>query len=156
MSELSSVVALITDMRTEQKEASRTTDENLGKLRETMHKLANDMVGVSQLATIVHGELTELKKKQSDDISAVHGHIDRETKELSITLEKEVGKLEAKRDDLLGKWETRIAALECGLVSITPPAVAFGKLRDNANKAIVTVLIGVLFAAIVFFGKDKF
>jgi hypothetical protein len=85
--DLKGMISLITTMHKEQIQASKDTNENIGHLRETMHKLANDMTGVATLTTILNQEVKELKKKQSDDISAVHVHIDKETKELSIKID---------------------------------------------------------------------
>jgi len=128
--DLKGLVALITTMHTEQNQASQRTDENLSHLRETMHKLANDMTGVATLATILNTDLKELKKKQSDDILAVHGHIDRETKELSVKIDN----------------------VEAKLNVIAPKAESFGKLADNAGKSLMVVIIGLIVSTIVFFG----
>jgi hypothetical protein len=85
--DLKGLVSLITTMHNEQIEASKSTNENLSHLRETLHKLSNDMTGVATLTTILNADVKELKKKQSDDISAVHGHIDRETKEFFVKID---------------------------------------------------------------------
>jgi hypothetical protein len=129
--DLKSLVSLITTMHTEQSQASQRTDEHLSHLRDTMHKLANDMVGVSQLTGIMHKEVSELKKKQSDDISAVHGHIDRETKDLSLKLD----------------------TLENKINVIAPKAESFGKLADNVMRAVTVVVVGLIVSAIAFFAS---
>jgi hypothetical protein len=129
--DLQGLVSLITTMHSEQNQASQRTDEHLSHLRETMHKLANDMVGVSQLTGIMHSEVSELKKKQSVDISEVHGHIDRETKELSI----------------------KIDAIEGKISVIAPKAESFGKLADNVMRAVTVVVVGAMLSAIAFFAS---
>jgi DNA polymerase II small subunit/DNA polymerase delta subunit B len=129
--DLQGLVSLITTMHSEQNQASQRTDEHLSHLRDTMHKLANDMVGVSQLTGIMHSEVSELKKKQSVDISEVHGHIDRETKELSI----------------------KIDAIEGKISVIAPKAESFGKLADNVMRAVTVVVVGAMLSAIAFFAS---
>ena len=131
MDDLKSLVALITTMHSEQNQASQRTDEHLSHLRETMHKLSNDMTGVSQLTGILHGEVSELKKKQSDEIQAVHGHIDRETKELSV----------------------KIDIIESKINVIAPKAESFGKLTDNVMRAVTVVVVGAMVSAIAFFAS---
>ncbi len=126
-----SLVSLITTMHAEQSQASQKTDDHLSHLRDTMHKLSNDMVGVSQLTSIMHKEVSELKKKQSDDISAVHGHIDRETKDLSL----------------------KIDAIESKINVIAPKAESFGKLADNVMRAVTVVVVGLIVSAIAFFAS---
>ena len=153
--EVKSLLAVITDMHKEQREANKLTYENLSKLRDTMHNLANDMAGVSQLTTILHTDVSDLKKQREADLETVHGHINRETKELSVKLEGEVGKLELKRDELLYKWEKRIIALEKSLGVIFPQAEAFGKIMDNIVKAVILLVIGVLASAFAFFYGDN-
>ena len=129
--DLKGLVSLITTMHTEQNQASQRTDEHLNHLRETMHKLANDMVGVSQLTGIMHTEVSELKKKQSVDIIEVHGHIDRETKELAV----------------------KIDAIEGKINVIAPKAESFGKLADNVMRAVTVVVVGLVVSAIAFFAS---
>ena len=129
--DLKSLVSLINTMHSEQNQASQRTDEHLSHLRDTMHKLANDMVGVSQLTGIMHTEVSELKKKQSVDISDVHGHIDKETKELSI----------------------KIDAIEEKINVIAPKAESFGKLADNVMRAVTVIVVGGVVSAIAFFAS---
>ena len=129
--DLKGLVALITTMHSEQNQASQKTDEHLSHLRDTMHKLANDMVGVSQLTGIMHKDVSDLKKKQSDDISEVHGHIDRETKELSL----------------------KIDTIENKINVIAPKAESFGKLTDNVMRAVTVVVVGAMLSAIAFFAS---
>jgi len=129
--DLKSLVSLINTMHSEQNQASQRTDEHLSHLRDTMHKLANDMVGVSQLTGIMHTEVSELKKKQSVDISDVHGHIDKETKELSI----------------------KIDAIEERINVIAPKAESFGKLADNVMRAVTVIVVGAVVSAIAFFAS---
>ena len=62
--DLKGLVALITTMHSEQNQASQKTDEHLSHLRDTMHKLANDMVGVSQLTGIMHKDVSDLKRNK--------------------------------------------------------------------------------------------
>ena len=131
MDDLKSLVALITTMHGEQNQASQRTDEHLSHLRETMHKLSNDMTGVATLATILNADLKELKKKQSDDISEVHGHIDRETRELSVKIDTIEGKINI----------------------IAPKAESFGKLTDNVMRAVTVVFVGLVVSAIAFFAN---
>lgn len=131
MDDLKSLVALITTMHGEQNQASQRTDEHLSHLRETMHKLSNDMTGVATLATILNADLKELKKKQSDDISEVHGHIDRETRELSVKIDTIEGKINI----------------------IAPKAESFGKLTDNVMRAVTVVFVGLVVSAIAFFAS---
>ncbi len=131
MDDLKSLVALITTMHGEQNQASQRTDEHLSHLRETMHKLSNDMTGVATLATILNADVKELKKKQSDDISEVHGHIDRETRELSV----------------------KIDTIENKISIIAPKAESFGKLTDNVMRAVTVVLVGLVVSAIAFFAS---
>ena len=129
--DIKGLVALITTMHSEQNQASQRTDEHLSHLRETMHKLANDMTGVATLATILNEDLKDLKKKQSSDISEVHGHIDRETKELSV----------------------KIGAIESKISIIAPKAESFGKLADNVMRAVTVVVVGAILSAIAFFAS---
>ena len=129
--DLKSLVSLITTMHTEQNQASQRTDEHLSHLRNTMHKLSNDMIGVSQLTSIMHTDVSELKKKQIVDISEVHGHIDRETKELSI----------------------KIDAIEGKISVIAPKAESFGKIVDNIMRSVTVVLVGLVVSAIAFFAS---
>ena len=126
-----SLVALITTMHAEQNQASQKTDDHLTHLRDTMHKLANDMTGVATLTTILNGDVKELKKKQSDDIVAVHGHIDRETKDLSL----------------------KIDSIETKLNVIAPKAESFGKIADNVMRAVTVVVVGLIVSAIAFFAS---
>lgn len=129
--DIKALVSLVTTMHTEQNQASQRTDEHLSHLRETMHKLSNDMTGVATLATILNSDLKDLKKKQSDDIASVHGHIDRETKELS----------------------NKIGTIESKINVIAPKAESFGKIADNVMKAITVTIVGAVISAIAFFAS---
>ncbi len=144
--DLKSLVSLINTMHSEQNQASQRTDEHLSHLRDTMHKLANDMVGVSQLTGIMHTEVSELKKKQSVDISDVHGHIDKETKELST-------KIDAIIDKETKELSIKIDAIEERINVIAPKAESFGKLADNVMRAVTVIVVGGVVSAIAFFAS---
>ena len=115
-------------MHSEQGSAAKRTDEHLNHLRETMHKLANDMVGVSQLSGITHSDVKELKLKQVADMLEVHGHIERETKQL----------------------EKKIEAVSVQVAAIKPRAESYGRLIDITTGAVMKTLVGLAFIAIAY------
>lgn len=122
--EIKTLVSLITSMHNEQSESSRRTDDHLSHLRDTMHTLVNDMTGVAALTNMMQTNINELRLKQKEDISELHGHINRETVELA------------------GK----IAKLETAVNIIAPRSETFGKIMDNLGRAVAVVLVGAMVA----------
>lgn len=130
--ELKTLTNLLTSMHSTQNTAITKSDDHMNHLRDTLHKLSNDITGVATLTSILNNDLKEFKVKHKEDMESMHGHIDRETKELT----------------------TKIGSIETKVAVIAPRAESYGKVADNFSRAIIMIAVGAIAAAATFF-SDK-